>query len=512
LLLGRQGKRILILCTGSTAALSGSTSTSGSGTISTYQWKKDDSNVSGATNATYSAALPGTYTLLITNSNSCSTVSSGHSVAEYANPTSTVTGNGYICPDGTDALSGTTSTAGSGTIAAGPDGNICATNPNPITLGAGTPISGETYAWTTVYGDPSGLSATNILDPTASPSITSCYQLTVTGPYRICTKVSTVTITVNDIQVNAIDPDICNPGLVTIVPNPVGSAGYTYLWTTTPQQTTKTITVSAPGDYTVIVTAPNGCTGTQTVHVNLKDPCVDFVYRDCDFYVNCSIFDSHSEIDRFYFEVYNAAAGTNCITSGPRIYPFNGAPFTYPKPTNCQTDFRIPFFAIRLNDYGFDFACFNGAVCNGNKISSTLQNGQNYVFRLMGRNSTTHVYSPIQSDDCIRLQVEDGCLPATRLRGPSQSADIESVITELNEYEIIPNPFNQTGVIRYKTVKENCQMIIFDIFGRRVKNISLSGAAGTMDVNLSSMGEGLYHYTVYDGRFIWSVKKLVIIR
>jgi hypothetical protein len=59
-------------CAGDSVVLNANT---GSGL--TYKWKKDGSNISGATNASYTAKAAGTYKVVVTNANACSKTSAG---------------------------------------------------------------------------------------------------------------------------------------------------------------------------------------------------------------------------------------------------------------------------------------------------------------------------------------------------------------------------------------------------------------------------------------------------
>lgn len=57
-----------------------STSSAGSGSISTYRWYRDGASISGATSSTYNAIQDGSYSLVVTNSNGCSENSSAQYV------------------------------------------------------------------------------------------------------------------------------------------------------------------------------------------------------------------------------------------------------------------------------------------------------------------------------------------------------------------------------------------------------------------------------------------------
>lgn len=90
-----------VYCPTPGAALSASSSTAGSGTITGYQWKLNGSDISGETNSTYTAFGAGNYTVVVTNSNGCYTTSAAHAVslATYT-ITATSGSNGSISPSG----------------------------------------------------------------------------------------------------------------------------------------------------------------------------------------------------------------------------------------------------------------------------------------------------------------------------------------------------------------------------------------------------------------------------
>gem|GEM_PF-2528124 len=67
------------ICVGNSSTLSAASSVAGSGTITGYQWWYDNGTtntaISGATGVTYNATAPGSYSVVITDSNGCSSVS-----------------------------------------------------------------------------------------------------------------------------------------------------------------------------------------------------------------------------------------------------------------------------------------------------------------------------------------------------------------------------------------------------------------------------------------------------
>ena len=116
--------------------------TAGSGTIASYQWRLNGSNISNANNATYTANVGGEYTVVVTNSNGCSTTSGFFNIFAYAPPTASISGNASVCSGGSTELNAN-ATAGSGTIASYQwrlNGNniLNATNPTYTANAAGT--------------------------------------------------------------------------------------------------------------------------------------------------------------------------------------------------------------------------------------------------------------------------------------------------------------------------------------------------------------------------------------
>lgn len=63
-----------------TVPLSASASTTGNATIASYQWKKDNVNISGATASTLDASSSGDYTVTVANTLGCATTSAAESV------------------------------------------------------------------------------------------------------------------------------------------------------------------------------------------------------------------------------------------------------------------------------------------------------------------------------------------------------------------------------------------------------------------------------------------------
>ena len=116
-----------------------------------------------------------------------------------------------------------------------------------------------TFSWTPA----TGLSATNILNPIASPATTTTYTLTATQ--GSCTSQDQVVVTVNPTPtVSGTAQTFCTGSAVTLSANATPTGG-TYLWTPS-GQTTNTITVSptATTNYNVQYTI-GGCSANSAI-------------------------------------------------------------------------------------------------------------------------------------------------------------------------------------------------------------------------------------------------------
>jgi gliding motility-associated-like protein len=131
----------------------------------------------------------------------------------------------------------------------GPTQNTCA---DSTILDAGNP--GDTYLWT-------GGSTSQFLTVTTTGS----YSVTVTDTAGGCSSTGSVQVNINPMPMVNLGPDtaICGGSLVLDAKYP----GAIYLWSN--GDTTRKITVTATGNYTVTVTAPGGCTASSSIFVTV---------------------------------------------------------------------------------------------------------------------------------------------------------------------------------------------------------------------------------------------------
>lgn len=227
----------LSFCSGGSTVLNANT-----GTALNYQWKRDGTNISGATTASYSATQSGSYAVTVTNASACSTTSNPVIVTVKPLPTATIT-----------FATSTTFCSGSNVV---------------LNANTGT---GFTYQWMKDGNNISGATATSF---TASQS--GNYQVSVTSNGCVVTSTSVVVTQAAPLVVSIIGPSSrCAGSAVTLFAFVNGSSGeartsstnvlpqYSYLWST--GATGPSISVSTAATYTVTVTDNySGCSKTES--------------------------------------------------------------------------------------------------------------------------------------------------------------------------------------------------------------------------------------------------------
>jgi hypothetical protein len=182
---------------------------------STYLWSNS------STGQTLTATASGTYSVVVTSANGC-TASDAVAVTVNALPV----------------------------VNLGADTTRCG---GSVTLNAGN--TGSSYLWT---------NASTTQTVTASESGT--YGVLVTDANG-CKASDTVIVTINSIPVVSLgnDTSVCSPNTVVL---DAQNAGSTYLWSNS--STGQTLTATASGTYSVVVTSANGCTASDAVAVTVN--------------------------------------------------------------------------------------------------------------------------------------------------------------------------------------------------------------------------------------------------
>jgi gliding motility-associated-like protein len=232
----------ITICTGGNVAASNFTSTPAGGT---FTWTNSNPAIGLAANGTGN-----TPAFTATNA-------TGSPISGTITVTSTVGG----CVGTPNSY---TITVNSGLVAnAGVSDTICFGG--SMVLNASPVAGGNTYAWSPA----TGLSATNVANPTASPTTTTVYTVTVTDAMG-CSGTANVTVYVDSqitLALAGIDVTCngANNGQTIVIPSG-GNTPYTYSWSPG-ACTSPSCSGVGPGTYNVTVTDAWGCTATGSATV-----------------------------------------------------------------------------------------------------------------------------------------------------------------------------------------------------------------------------------------------------
>jgi predicted secreted Zn-dependent protease len=232
-------------CAGGSVTLTASGGTS-------YQWNNASGPINGATGATYPAATSGSYTVKVTNANSCSA---------------------------------TTSTATVVTVNSLPSATITTTTPTTFCAGGSVTLTasgGTSYQWSNASGPING--ATGATYPAAA---SGSYTVKVTNANNCSATTSTATVvTVNPLPSATITTTtpttFCAGGSVTLT----ASGGASYQWNNASGPingaTGATYPAAASGSYTVKVTNANNCSATTSTATVVTVSSAVTWYQDLD--------------------------------------------------------------------------------------------------------------------------------------------------------------------------------------------------------------------------------------
>ncbi|HXP49517.1 MAG TPA: hypothetical protein VN922_06180, partial [Bacteroidia bacterium] len=150
------------------------------------------------------------------------------------------------------------------------------------TVGVKGGTGAYTYSWNTSPVQTTA-TATNLAAGSYTVTVTDANNCNVTAAVTI-TQVSTIVVNIGDV-IN----DQCNGGNTGKAYSGAdgGTAPYTYSWNTSPVQTTSTASQLAAGTYTLTVTDANGCTGTNTVTITQPPAIRDSITSITN--ISCSV-------------------------------------------------------------------------------------------------------------------------------------------------------------------------------------------------------------------------------
>jgi gliding motility-associated-like protein len=305
------------------------------------------------------------------------------------------------------------------TADAGPSISNCIGTGDPI--GGSPSASGGSGGYTYTWSPGTGLSATNIANPYANPTVTTPYTLTVTDSQGCTvTDVVTVTVTPGPVVNFPLIPTQCIGTSV----NLNAGAGYSnYFWNT--GATTQSISVTSPGTYTVSVIDNFGCLGGGTRTVNYYTVPTINVGADTAVCQGQSLtLDAGAGMNSYAWSNGAFTQTTNITTSGTYTVTVGyGSSCTT---TDAATVTVNPLPAITL---GADVT-----VCPG--ISATLDPGPGfpvYDWSTTSNNQTESVSTP--GNYSVTVTDVNGCQDADTVSLANYAAPVVSISGNLSYCE-----------------------------------------------------------------------------
>ena len=231
--------------------------------MSSYQWYKNGNLIIGATGATYNAGQHGEYQVEVTNGFGCANKSNSIYIYQKTPPIAHITGDGLVCayPAGFTSFP----------LSAYYDSNY-------------------SYDWSTnAPGASFSPNNSNSANSTGASftlpgilPVTYYFVVKVTDVITTCESWDTLCVTFFETPPLTMPYfAACQAGPVTFTPNLINPVKYKYHWSN--GKTTPTITVAAPGSYSLTITdKSSGCSATALAGVIYPKPDLSLFPHGCD--------------------------------------------------------------------------------------------------------------------------------------------------------------------------------------------------------------------------------------
>lgn len=369
---------------------------------------------------------------------------------------------------------------------AGTDVSIC--TGASTTLSASAP-GAVTFAWTPTTGLSDPTSAT----PIATPTATTTYVVAVTNTTG-CVDRDTVVVTVLPLPAPSITASgptsFCTGGSVTLT----AATASSYQWSTSPSDTLQSITVSASGTYSVLVSNGSGCSSSASQVVNVFAlPAIDAGLNDSTCLstnVNLSASGGvsyiwHPGTSLSDSTIANPVAGPVTTTT----YTVTGTASGGCSNTDSVTITVLGNPSVPMISRGTDtLYCLAAATSyqwylNGSPISGATS--QNYIFTLNG----TYYVEVFNAQGCSTVST-------TITISDVSVHDLADIEQSVNLY---PNPFNSSFTLSLQLDHSSSVKIkVMSLDGRLIASDESSNIKGSYqkNIDLSDFANGIYQLQI----------------
>jgi hypothetical protein len=75
---------------------------------------------------------------------------------------------------------------------------------------------------------------------------------------------------------------------------------------------------------------------------------------------------------------------------------------------------------------------------------------------------------------------------------------------------LYPNPATNLAHLSYQISSNNGKVVVYDVLGQQIFTDKLNSTIGLLTLDLSSVNEGIYFYSLYDGNNLIETKKFIV--
>ena len=274
-----------------------------------------------------------------------------------------------------------------------------------------------------------------------------------------------------------------------------GTAPYTYSWTTTPPQTTATISVSTAGTYTAYVTDATGCkaSGSATVTIpSAINVAASGINPSCNGGATGSAIATASGGTAPYTYTWSnnqtganatgLAAGTYTVTAHDANGCIKTATVTLTQPS------AINVIASSTSSTG----------TNGSATAVVAGGTSPYTYSWSNGGTTSTIVGLAPGTYCVTVTDAGGCAGAPSCTTVANHVSIDPISVGITNMDIQPNPSN--GLLTLNVSLANADAIsvnIYDLTGKSVYTTTKSGAVQyTENIDIREAASGMYFVSI----------------
>ena len=497
----------------------------------------------GQTAATATNLAPGTYTVTITDANSCSTTATKTLTQPTALSASTTTTNatcgqpngsivatvsggttGYSYHWSNGATTATASNlAGASYVLTVTDANSCSTTVSATITSSGTLSLVTSATNATCYGNTNGSATATVTGSTGNVTYTWSNGATTSSIQNVPAATYVVTITDGSGCSATSSKAVTQPSAITVSVNAVaagcgnaangsasisvtgGNSGYHYSWSN--GNSTSSLTGLTAGSYHLTVTDANNCSTTAVaVIATANAPVVSLSATNATCYGdnNGSALANISSGTAPYSYVWNNGATTSSL-SNLAAGTYN---LTVTDANHCTSSTNVTVSQPSEIQITTNVANATGTLSNGSASVTNLANGTAPYTYIWSTGATTQIINNL-SAGYYTVTVTDyhGCVQTATVL-VNVTTGIGNIANAIN-FSIYPNPARTQVLVSLDAFNGTTTLSLKNILGQTM--ISQTVTAQQTELDLSSLANGVYLIEVREGDKA-AVKQLVVVK